>query len=437
MKYCPFCHAQLNDDAAFCGKCGSNQEAFSQNGQPQQTPNLFTSPVAQPVNSYTPVAEPKPQTINQSVALNGLNSQPIKQSTGYGDSDLNSVNNEAPVYRSTADPKPSSDNPAVEAIKRNCRSVLVIVIAVLLSINVISNLLSAFEKFENQNYAATDFVNDKLDDIDDELDDQISETEKKALNYDDYSEYKQVQEYKKSVQRDMRNVKRGVNKYFSTYYSYFSLLNQIGIAVMALIAAIGFWLLYINGTQKTPGMKTGGLSTLNCAATMHMVFYCFFGAAAIVIVTVLQIFSSNVISWCLNQLHTASKTVVGKIALRILNISPGKIENFLTDSRLTTIFIVAYIVLVLTLVLLVFFSARLISSVKKIQRCVKSQTAASKLSVFAAIILFVFGTLSLSGVANIRNAYDVFAVLTSAGYKICIGAWIFKYQSSMAAFSKS
>ena len=509
MKYCPFCHAQLNDTAAFCGMCGSKLESFVQNEPPMQATQPYRPVDTQNANPYTPYTEPAPQPTSNLDSFGGFDSQPVNQNDPFADFDSRPINQsdsfsgfdsalingDAPAFKAEpanygtvyaqpansetvyaeplyqngpqnmpAPPEPLYQNgpqnmpappepyypaagagiqrspltnTAIETIRRNCRSILVVIIAVLLTINVVANLLSAFDRFDNQDYVATDFVNDKMDEIDDELNDQIAENEKKASKYKGYKEYEQVEKYKKSVKKDIKSVKNSIQDYFSTYYSYFALVNQVGIATMALVAAIAFWFLFASSSQKSPYMKTGGLSALKGVGTTHMVFFCFFGAAAIAIVGTLHFFSSKIFSWAINQLEKISNFVIGKTALKVLNISPEKIESFLTSSKPTVIFIVSYIVLALVTLLLIVFAARLISSVNKIQNSLDPQNPPSNISAFAAVMLFIFGILSLAGLFNIKNTYDLLATLTGAGYRFSIGAWIFKYRSSMAPIVKA
>lgn len=429
MKYCPFCNNQLDDSATFCSFCGSKLQTAPSNNRQWQPANQYPDPYSQqPVNQNAYTVPPQPvnqfDNFNEPFPQPGFAGEPAAE-PGY-------------TYYDTQPPVPLSGGNDSETIKRNFSSIIVVIIAVLLSFNVAFNLLSTIQKFNNQDYGLTEFIDEKVEELSDDVEDELSKDSKK----NPYADYEQVHDYEKSVKKDVKNVKKQINNSFSTYYSYFSFVNGLGIVTAALVAAIGFWLLFVNSMQKSPDMKTGGLSTLKGAGIMHIIFYCFFGATSIVLVGVLQFFSKNISTWVIDQINNVSDSVVGIVAFETFDTSPEKIADFLNSgSTLKTIFIVSYAVLTVIFVLLVIFAIRLVSSVNKIQNSIDNQIPLSKPSAFAAVMLFVFAAISLLSFATplifsikiVRNIFDALSILTGAGYMILIGVLILMFRNSVSS----
>ena len=72
MAYCPNCGAQVADNAAFCGSCGTpfgsvgqNQQAYGQQAYGQQ-------PYGQQPYGQQPYGQPNPYAMNQDVASTGM-----------------------------------------------------------------------------------------------------------------------------------------------------------------------------------------------------------------------------------------------------------------------------------------------------------------------------------------------------------------------------
>ena len=364
MKNCPYCNAPLNDTAVFCGACGKPLDATNEspvNEDEAGTPEFETVS-----------AEPQPEFEEPSQTPEAP--QPEYQAP-------QPVN--APVY-SVSD----FGNTPVDRIKRLCGSTLVLVIAVLISLSVTLNLVNSFVKYSSNEYPVFDSADDILD----------------ALHAP------------RDAKKDFHN--------YTSEYSFILLSSDLLMLVLPTLTAVGFWLVYSAGKQKTAGMKTSGLTTLKAISIFRIIGCCIAGIASFFIVAAVHLLFIS------EYRKATASTELNNALAGLTGISTDSFEA-LADG-INTVFTILYIVLAIVFVLLIIIFAKLISAINKVKRSIRDNAPSKKLSGFAAAMLIIAGAFSIFSFGSGQHALSIILSLINGAYLVCIGALMFKYNSSVA-----
>lgn len=321
--------------------------------------------------------------------------QPVYQPDNSFASNGNPYTQPQPEYQNTLAPAPygyspmAPGNTTVERIKKICSSPLVLVIAILITLTIAFSLFSSIMKYVNTDYAVLNSVDEVLDNA--------------------------------NAPRDVRN---SAAEFISAYSPAF-LTSELSALIAPVITAIGFWLVYTQGRQKTEGMKTSGLTTLKAVAITGLVCSCLLAALTLVGVAALQFVFSSVIG----APHGSNSELLEILSVSF-KVSPDVLESILALGNI--LFIILYFTVALIFSLLIVYHSRIISSINKVKRSLNNNTPSTKVSVFAAVILILSAAGTLLSIGNFQNIFDVFTYITSAGYQICIAVLIFKYRHDMS-----
>ncbi|MBO4468687.1 MAG: hypothetical protein J5766_05240 [Clostridia bacterium] len=439
MKYCPYCRAQLNDSAAFCGSCGSPQPAMQQFEQPTYPPvsQPFQQPAYPPINQppveqsfEQPIGQPFEQPFGQQYEqpfdqpvgqpyeqpFGQQYEQPFDQPVGQPfeqpyqqpfeqpypaaafdpsawPQDVPGAPTSQPVYGDNFNyPQPNEDNfssPVVDAVKKICRSPLVIAIAVLISASIILQFLASYVSFYSREstiahaaeqivsvFGDNAFSSDVKDEIIEGMSDSLSE------------------------------------------YSAAELTATIVSLILPLMTAIGFYLVYAAGMQKGPGLKTGGLKTLKVISIIQLVLTCLSAVLIFLAVAIIQFIPSIIDS------------LMEEAGLILSNV-PGGATKFSEIG--STFYTVIYIVLAVFFAIIILYRAMIVASIGAAQKAA-TEGAIKKVSSFVAVMLFIAAAFTLLSLIIAANPIHIIARLTTAGYQICIGILIFRFNKEMAAF---